>query len=418
MTTILVTKGSHVFTRPGAGGDRALREQPETEGLLTHLVEETDYRVVYYGKWKGPSMEGVEVVQPCLEESDGDSLGHDSPPKEQQRCWDIDFEQLRPMDPVLMLHVAGYASGRCNLGNGVGLTLQDCSVRYLAPQVHCLHALGIPRIVINSDVLTHPREQEMSREWPEAVPIAVLDQQDKDYKRKVGPRTYWVGARYAGVENWSTMQRAEPYITAHQMVIAAHAHVKDGKRNKTIRGAWSQLLGDNTSFELFMRKYDLHIFGRSWDWLEEVYGPHARVVWKGPISQSDVCRELAGACCGPIVSHTPGFATSKARFYLMQDCAPIFFGDGEHPNTYDGDERILDLGSSMRVVDEDGLEKMLEYLQNPRNLTTYLEMLKLATMPNYDLLDECIAEAIRRGCAVTLPEDKAWFEQFGGYRGI
>lgn len=295
MAKILVTKYGMKFY-PGISSN-PIGEQGETEGMLRHLVSQ-GHEVGFFGQHAG-EIEGVRFFKPNI-----DGLNDNSTEKYQEECWAKDLEMVGS-DWDHAIQVNGMAPTFSWIGNPRGALLQAFAVRYCGPWLNILQKLRLPRICINNDPRSYPRDQEMSYGWTFTRPAVLLDQWDKEILMRVGGKTYLRKSEYGCCESWNCLPVRENKKKT-PVVIIAHSHFEDGIRSK---GDWSQLS------LLFERFPDLKVYGKGWPEGDRFPGP------VNPAQVLDIANE---AMCAYVVDHTPGFKTGKPYVLTSQGCVPCW----------------------------------------------------------------------------------------------
>lgn len=395
---ILVTKsGSAFYTRRAASRASNVGEQGETEGTLRHLLERDDVRVVYFGAYRGEALDGLTVVEPDIE-------GHDewTTFARQKEGFENDVAALEPHGPFVgYLCVAGYSPTMSMIDNPKASTVQAQSVRYQAPMLNVLERFGLPRLVVNNDPRTYPKDQEMSLGWDRARPEALLDQCDDVKQVVVGGRSYTRRSVWARPESWAYHIRREN-TDELPCVVIAHAHIGDGCKMRDRGYSWSNVLG-------FPRPDGLRVYGRGW----EHYPGYDPEVMPGPVKPNEVMDILRTATCCPCVSAGPKFYTGKVYVCEAQGCVPLLYGDGADPFTWDPEGVIEPLDSPWRVVKPGDLLARVNLLRRSRaDREERREFWREACRPRWDVLDRLVDDLLA-GRDRTSP---SWFRDYGGYR--
>ena len=333
---ILITKyGMKFYSRDkltNKGG-----EQGETEGLLRHLVE-CGHDVTYFGRWEG-EVPGVRFVAATL----GD-LDHESSAAQQQACWDADLKLLAGNYDAA-IQVNGLAPTFSWIDNPRGARLQAFAVRYCGPWLNALQRLHLPRLCINNDPRSYPRDQEMSYGWEWCRPAALLDQCDARVKQVVGGKEYLRVSTYGACESFGYLPVRENR-REKDIVIVAHSHFNDSLGTK---GDWSLL------DELFAKFPDLLVYGAGWEsWAEKYPGR-----FPGAVSPAKVLDLVNEAKCSYVVDHHPGFKTGKPYVLTSQGCVPCWDMEAIEYAVAHYDEAI-DVARRMFVPDFSFVDKMLK----------------------------------------------------------
>jgi hypothetical protein len=300
MSTLLVNKQGQVFRTRSFGKANKVGEQGETEGLIRHLIEKWPGKVVYFGQCRGELP--CDVIDSCTP----NDLNEWSTAAYQEECFAADVDVLKKYEPIAgMIQVAGYAPTFSHIDNPNGATVQAAAVRYSAPALNVMQKFALPRIIVNNDPRTYPRDQEMSMGWPHCRPVALLDQRDMKRPQVVGGKSYARCSRYASCESWGFLQRTASAKTVRSVCVA-HAHFSDGIRNGD-PNIWREIFTSGVP-------EDFKIYGKGWGSWDN---------WAGVLNADDVQEVLSSAVCCPVVSHTPGFYTGKPYVIEASSCIPL-----------------------------------------------------------------------------------------------
>lgn len=318
MKTILVTKTGMSFTSRAFAKGNALGEQGDTEGVMRHLVHRGDVRVVYYGKFRGDIIsEGIchAAIQSDTEGLDEDSIGSESGAVLQRDLIAHDAEKLAAHEPVAFLEACGPPSTFSRIDNPKGSRVLVQGIRYTAPQLGVMHALRLPRLCLVNDIRCYPRDQEMSYGWPEARPVALLDQVEQRFSKVVGGVPYWVHARYGALESMCHLppRAGEPWQRRLPCQVFMHAHVEDGFRKEGRRDSMHKLFGEWPS---------MPVYGKGWEHVFE--GMSAQV-----LSPQRCLDEMARTLCSPCVACQRGYRSNKPYVLVSQGCIPVMYGGDE-----------------------------------------------------------------------------------------
>jgi hypothetical protein len=269
-------------------------EQGETEGIMRWLVEQ-GHKVVYFGAHEG-TVPGVEFITPSLE-----GLDSDSPAAHQIECWAEDIEHLGDLGITHALQINGLAPTFSWIDNPNGARLQSFSVRMCGPWLNALQSLGLPRLCVNNDPRSYPRDQEMSHGWDWVRPTMLLDQGNFVKNTIVGGKPYRRVSVYGACESMGYLPQREN-LGLVDCVVVAHNHTTCGIRSKT--QDWSALehLPPGTK-----------VYGNGW----EVGGQ-----FMGPITPNEVLDRFREAKTCYYAPHTPGFMTGKPYVATSQGCYP------------------------------------------------------------------------------------------------
>lgn len=98
--------------------------------------------------------------------------------------------ELRRLEPEVMITVCGSRATWTWPVNPAGAQPRQSDMRYSAPAIHALHALGLRRLCVVNDPKCFPHEGEMV-EWPEVRPVALLANETREWSAVVQGRHYW-----------------------------------------------------------------------------------------------------------------------------------------------------------------------------------------------------------------------------------
>jgi hypothetical protein len=399
---VLITKvGSVFYTRELAARASKVGEQGETEGIINHLLERDDIQVVYFGQWRGEIPEKMKYVESHLED-----LGDLSTAKHQEKCWAIDTKAVQEYEPVIFVQVAGYAATLSWIGNPRVAGVQAAGVRYVSPLLNILQSLKLPRIVVNNDPRSYPREGEMSMGWDYVLPRALLSQRTKEWSRIIHAKQYNVREVYAGAENWCEHIRLERPKTV-PCTIVSHAHIKDGCKFKARDEAWANVLAPVEDVEE-LKDLGLRVYGKGW----EHFSGYDSSYMLGSIRPNEVMEILAEAKTCPAVAAGDGFYTGKLRTCLAQDCLPLFYGRGA-PHTFDPLEKYVPFSSEFRIVEPGDLLRVVDYFnEHERDRQWWVNYLWERSKPDWSLFDDCVNDVLAGRDMNT----ESWWQKYGGYR--
>jgi hypothetical protein len=297
MATVIVSKyGMKWYSRECT--TNKIGEQGETEGIMRWLLSE-GHKVVYFGAHEGELL-GVHFVRPHL-----DGLDAESSDRHQRELWTKDIEQLADLGITHAVQVNGMAPTFSWIDNPRGARLQSFAVRMCGPWLNVLQTLRLPRICVNNDPRSYPRDQEMSYGWDYVRPAALLDQCSATKKMTVGGKGYKRVSVYGACESFGYLPPRDNTQEVDCVVIA-HNHANDGIASKS---DWSEL------FELLERFPLTKVYGTGW----ETYMGHN---FMGPIPPHQVLEEFAKAKTCFYVPHTPGFKTGKPYVAVSCGCVP------------------------------------------------------------------------------------------------
>lgn len=402
--TIIVSKlGSPLYVANADGvlaGATPRGEHGDGEGILRWLLK-NNYDFIYFGQYRGPILPGLRIV-----ESYTQGLTAYSSHAEQCEGWSIDKANIekaldgRSVD--LHLHIAGYAPTMATVKNGTFSCIQDCAIKRTGPILGAVRAFPAPRIILNNDPKTYPKEQEMTYGWPELIPSAVLDQRSSEVVTRIGGKKYKRRTVWAKSESWCHISE-HTNTREHALNVIAHCHVADGYKQKARDKTWTQLLGDLSLFS-----HDFKIYGGGW---ESWSGYDGNSQFQGLVSEVEITCVIASTRCAPCVTPGPGAHTSKPYIFLAHGCVPLLYGDGNDPYTYDMEGEMLPLNSPWRVTSPSKLIEVAEALSHDGFMDKELEIWRDRLKPDFSLLARCLDD-ILSGRKI---RDVSWFEQYGGY---
>jgi len=396
MKTLLIAKGGGVYrTRAEARKSSAVGEQGETEGTILHLLERRDVRLVYFGKYLGEVPRGLTVVQPHLQDLNEMSTG-----AYQDECLAADVAELDEYAPFVgFVNVAGYSPTMSFINNPKQTTTQAACIRYTAPMLNAIQHFKLPRLVVNNDPRTYPKDQEMSMGWPWCVPAALLDQWAGTYSTVVGGVRYQRRSVYARAESWAVPDVFLGLEKTVPCTCVAHAHIYDGCKQRKREQSWHAVLDDPNMGWLV--EHGFRLYGRGW----------ARTPWSylspGVIKPDEVRAVLGQARYCPCVSAGSHFYTGKPWVLMAQECVPLLYGDGTDPYTWDPYGKMVPLDDPWRVTKPGDLSR-LSKMGPDSQLERWRELLK----PDFSLLDQMIDDLLD---GETVGDDR-WHELYGGYR--
>lgn len=401
--TILITKMGSVYrTRKLAAQSSNVGEQGETEGVINHLLKRSDINLVYFGQYRGEIPEGLTVIQSHLDDLDELSSG-----EYQKQLWLQDAQDVAPYEPKMFIQVAGYASTNSTIDNPVMAGVQAAGVRYTAPLLHINQFFKLPRIVINNDPRSYPREGEMAWGWDWLIPAALLSQRSAEWSRKLREVKYEVKEVYCGAENWCEHIRLTP-SNSMPCTVVAHAHIKDGCRFKERNTAWGKVLAPQKDVTT-LKQMGMRIYGRGWQHFDG-YDPE---LMPGVINPAEVMKVLADAKVCPAVAAGNLFYTGKLRTCLAQQCLPLFYGSGE-PFTFDPLEKYLPINSGFRVKELGDLLKLVKFFDtHEKERMNFVNTMWALSSPDFSLLDKCITDVLSGR-----KRDDSWWQEYGGYKCV
>jgi hypothetical protein len=383
-------------------------EMGETEGVLRWLIDHWPGTVYYFGPHKGTMPQGVQVLP-------WDARGLNEWSSGADICEQIvnpALEVLKHDPPMCFLCVAGYAVTMAWPDNPRGVMVQAASVRYTAPQLKLMHELKVPRLVINNDPRTYPREQEMIEMWPEAMPKALLSQRTRDWIRKVSRTPIDCREVYAAPENWCYRPTQDLNLERTlRCCVIAHAHIRDGVGKVARDDVWKRIFSPSRESRAHAEAGELEIYGKGW---EKWTGYEAmKPAIKGVISPHEVDLKLASSICGPIVSIENGFYTGKIRTYLNQGCLPLLWGRGDD-HTYDDQYRYVSQDDANLRLNAAGelWDRVRYWEKNEEERKQRIEQLLKLTQPDFMKLKQML-DRLHDGEDVNSEE---WWQDFGGYR--
>lgn len=374
MKTIFVNKASMSFvTREEAARGSATGEQGDTEGWLRHIMRRGDFKVIYVGKTRGDMIGSGLCHEVYTTETRGISV-YDG--KEQQAQFDKDARELKHYEPVAMLQTAGPCYTMSWINNPKYTTVQEQSIHYGAPALNIMQQLRLPRVVINNDPRTYPRDQEMSLGWPFCRPAALLDQCQASGPMVVGGKQYTRKSVYAHCESWlycpqRTNTRQFP------LVVVAHCHVGDGCKQKGRDQTWQRILGDKSIWP-----EHLAVFGQGW----EHYSQYDPAFMKGKVNPQQALDLFNDSLCTPCIAAVPGFATGKGYVAISQGCIPLPVGDDEYAWDWSGVACPLD--SAYRIRKPGDFYRLADWIE--RDYAMHLETWQEALKPRFQVLDNLL----------------------------
>lgn len=384
MKTIIVTKYGSVFrTRADLKGASASGEQGETEGIIRHLAARGDCQVVYFGQYRGEKL-CHEVVNSDL--SPMKEVGVDPllvTGEMQEAGWDADERAVRDVaggEVVGMICVNGYAPTFSHVDNPRGATVQCAALNYCAPVLALLERLKIPRICVNNDPRTYPRDQEMSYWWEWARPRALLDQCDNAQRQVVGGRPYRRVSVHARVESWAHLPEGHAtwdVRTGHGPKVVAHAHIQTGIRNGCVE-TWRTVLNGAPPCT--------NVYGAGWEHFPD--RPQG-VMFMEQLKPAEVPEVMRTQLCMPVVSHTEGFYTGKPYLLVSQGCVPLLAGVGSR--MYDPKGLLRPCDSPYRVRQTGDYARIYDELRYDRGLwEQMIHEWREACAPDWSALDRLV----------------------------
>lgn len=410
--TIIVSKYGSVFrTRADMRGATGVGEQGETEGILRHLLDRGDCDVLYFGAYQGEVLPGLRVV--LSDRSPMKEVGTDPlcVTKEMQvEGWLNDRENVSAEldgEPVGLVCVNGYSPTFSHVHNPREATVQCAALNYAAPVLALCESFKLPRLCVNNDPRTYPRDQEMSYGWEWARPRALLDQWVNETRQVVGGRAYRRVSVHARVESWAYLPEGGlPWSQRNKdhVEVIAHAHIQDGIRNGSV-DAWDRVFDDAPPTRVYSRGWE-HYPG---------YDSTPNVTFCGPVK--DPIEIMDRSLCCPVVSHSPGFYTGKPYLLASRGCVPLLFGGTRtqtqpHSHTYDPEEFLLELDSSLRIECTGEFRAAFEeFTSDKTRYANMIDLFKLKLKPDYSRLDRLVDELL----AGTWQEDP---ERWGGYFAV
>jgi hypothetical protein len=399
---IVHKSGGPLYAREYAKASSPSGEQGETEGLLRYLSSHTEFRTIYFGQAYGQLP--CDYVAPCL-----DGLHDLSSAEQQEENWQVDVDSMLAVlgssEPVVMLNVAGYSSTWGWIGNPNGAQLQACGIRHNGPGLNIIEQFKLPRVVINNDPRTYPKEQEMSYGWDHIKPVALLDQCNAEVSQIVGGKKYLRRSVWARPESWAYHLRRKNTEKV-PCVCIAHAHIADGCKGRGRDISWQRILGDCTGYCTNLPE-DMKVYGSGWEYFSG-YDPE---LMPGKIKPSEVMLFLNRSISCPCVAVAPEFYTGKVYVCEAQGCIPLLYGDGADPYTWDPYERFLPLGSAWRINKPGDLKRIVRMLCENESLRVEMrEWFADRCKPDYQVLDRLLGDVLSKQ-----PRDGVWWQRYGGY---
>lgn len=390
--TILIAKGGSVYrTRALASTAPPTGEQGETEGLIRHLLIRDDINLVYFGKYRGEVPKGLTVVDSELV----NVKSNFTLAKDQEIGFRIDIDAIEDFEPIAFIQTAGYSPTMSMIDNPRGATVQCAAINYTAPMLNIIEHFKLPRLVVNCDPRTYPRDQEMSMGWPYCRPAALLDQCYKTISKVVGSKKYTVRSVHARPESWGYHVRSSN-TDENDCVIVAHAHIKDGCKQKMRGVSWHNVLDGS----------DYKVYGKGW----EHYEGYNEDQFPGCIPPNEVYEKIRTHSFTPCVSAGHGFYTGKVYVAESQGCIPILYGDGSDPYTWDPLGLFIPLNSEIRIRKPGDLGRIIRMQSG--HLKEVRALWRERCRPHWNVLDNMINDLLS-GLDIKSPE---WFELYGGYK--
>jgi len=399
---VLISKVGGVFyTREQAAKNSSVGEQGETEGIINHLLQRDDIQLVYFGQWQGEVPPNLIHI-----EADIQGLNENSIARDQEEHWMRDIENVKSYNPEVYINIAGYASTMSWIRNPKYTGVQAAAVRYTAPVLNILQHFKLPRIVINNDPRSYPREGEMGYGWKYLLPTALLSQRTADWDRILQGVPFHCREVYAGCENWCEHIQL-PQEKTNPVSIVSHAHILDGCKFKARDYAWAKILSPSEDIEV-LKEVGMKIYGKGWEYFSG-YDPELMI---GVVKPNEVMQILAKAKVCPAVAAGDNFYTGKLRTCLAQGCLPLFYGRGE-PFTFDPLEKYLPLDCDFRINQDGDLLKLVKYFDTHEALRVALITdLWEKSKPDWSILDKCLSDILDGRDTST----DTWWSEYGGYR--
>jgi hypothetical protein len=413
--TIIVSKGGSVFRTREEGEKKASSsgEQGDTEGLLRHLLT-LDLQVVYFGHYRG---------EPLCDEKTGNTLCLVTPNTEGITEWSLETEQeVRFRDdedhleavcesyPHAYINVCGYSPTFSMIGNPKGVTVQCCNVLYSAPMLNAIRHFKVPRILVNNDPRSYPKDQEMSLMYPEVIPAALLDQRDLDAKQVIGGQEFERRSVYAACESWLYLEDVAHEWKDRKTIeccTIAHCHIGDGTKRKGRDSSWQTILSPKEDVD-YLYDRGFRIYGSGW----EHFSQYDLELMPGKLRQDECVALARETICCPVTSCGDWFYTGKPFTLLKNGCLPILYGDGTDPYTWDFAGRYVGLDHRLRITKPGDLKRRVK--THVEFYDELLEYYRERFTPNFAKLDKCLNDlAEGRDC-----KTEEWFTEFGGYRKV
>lgn len=390
MKTILICKAGCVFRTRACPGNAA-GEQGETEGIIRHLLKRNDINLVYFGSYSGEALCDT-IIQPEIHDLSDISLGG-----YQRELWKLDIDNVKSYEPAAFIQIAGYSPTFSVIDNPNYVKVQAAAVRYTAPMHNICQHFEIPRIVINNDPRTYPKDQEMTlMNWDWCRPRALLDQRSKDWIKKVGGKGYKVRSLFSRCESWGYHIHRNN-LHEDPCVVIAHNHFDQGITNHDplYRHAWRHILQP-------MLPENTHVYGNGW--------PEDGKVYQGCVSPEDVLDLFQMHTCGPVVSHTHGFYTGKPYVMMSQGCIPLLHLDYDEYELLMPEE-IWDThgfrNTYRRLAERGDLARMAyELHSSSERYEEAFDHWTKALKPDWTILDQLVDSIV---------EDRFVDNAFGGY---
>lgn len=407
--TIVVTKaGVTMRVRSMDHPSSSMHTLGEIEGLLRHLVADPRWDVVYFGRWDGPGIDGVRVVEPHVKGFDEFTTL-----RMQKTGFAQDEAQLEALpfwDPLCMVEFTGMPTSTGFIDNPTASAPAAMSVRYVAPALHVLERYGLPRFLVNNDVRSYPRNQEMSWGYEWTRPLALLDQTEMEKRVTVGRKPFIRRSVMSKTESWTwtpEVKDAEKNVPA---CVVAHCYVHSKYHGRDKRASAFDAILSPAADAVELMNEGVKVYGRDWEHYHRYDA--MRPMFAGSVSLSECARAMAASKCCPCVAPGPNFVTNKIHFLASQRCVPLLFGDGEHPLTYDALEQYLPLDSDWRVVKSGDFKRRVDELRDETTYNNEMSYWRTVARPDFSLVDAMLGELF----AGADPRSDGWHDKYGGYR--
>jgi len=402
--SIIITKGGSVFyTREEARKASAVGEQGETEGTIRHLLARGDHQLIYFGQWRGTVLDGLVHVPSHI-----DGLNEDSLAREQEEAFAADVAALEAVpgfNPVAYINVAGYSPTMSLIDNPNGAQTQAAAVRYQGPMLNVIRHFKLPRIVVNNDPRSYPKDQEMSLCWPEVRPAALLDQCNDERFMTVGGRKYKRRSVWARAESWAYLEPPSTILPREiPCTVIAHAHIRDGCKQRGRHTSWENILAPDIDVAQLYNQ-GMRVYGAGW----EHYDGHWDGLFPGKVRPNEVTDLLSRSFTCPAVAAAPGFYTGKVYVCVNAGCVPLLYGDGTDPYTWDPNGIFRPLTSRDRIIQPGDLRRIVDHTMS--DYDDHIKRWRYLVKPDFTLFDSCVDDLLA-GADTSTDE---WFARYGGY---
>lgn len=412
ITVAFMRTGQVLRLGASAAGASSVGDQRDSAGMLEYLCSRPEYCVVVFGQTR--DIDEFKASHPDADvhfvTPDVSNLTELSSESEVNDRYAAAAKSLSEYKPDVALNVCGPAPTATWTGNPRGVTTQAWIVKYAGPSLYAMQKCMLPRVCVTNDPRNYPKEAELTY-WPWTVPVAMLSQERRSFRKTVWEQRFVIHAAYARAENWWSYKL--PYAELYnarplKCAMIAHSHIDDARLVRGRDPVWSALLCGMDDFV---------VYGKGWD----AFSNYDPVRMPGALKPGDVDSVLQTAKCGVIVPCADGFLTGKLRLYALNGAAPLLYGRGEYL-TYDRDERYVPLESPYRVRHAADLRHAVDFLNDDESTRReYVQYLRAATQPDFSALDDCL-RAVVEWCKtwdpLELPQRPDWRDHYGGYEKL